>query len=549
MLILGVSGANDREHDPAACLIKDGKLIAMVEEERFCREKHAPGIPPHNSIQFCLDQAEVSLDDIDYVALGWNYQKIPLWAEENTIENLSKIFFPKDLLNHKKEIKYKFYDHHLAHAASSFLFSDFKDSYLLVMDGQGETESTSIGFGFTDLTGSKKINFIKKYPIEYSLGYMYDKIGEYIGLGHWSAGKLMGLSPYGSRALKLPFDYDEEGNYGIKFINNFVASKENYDDEDQLKNLWSDLLTTTVGQIITNNINPSKEAKNLALTAQNYLEKTTGHILKYLIGSSEHKSNNICISGGVGLNCSNNSFIRDVFGLNVFVQPAANDAGVVLGAAALCSQENGYLIKRPENVYFGPDFGDNAIEDLLKKNNLNYHKPDDLTQKIAEALFDGCVVGWFQGKMEYGPRALGGRSILAKPDSKVMLKKINTLKGREHWRPLAPIVCEEDAKKYFGIESSPFMLFFTKVNERFLKTFPAITHVDGTTRPQTVDKSHKLLHRLLSDYKKLSGHSVLINTSFNIKGEPIVCSPEDAISSFLKSELDILAIGNYIVRK
>lgn len=549
MLILGVSGANEREHDPAACLMKDGKLIAMAEEERFCREKHAPGVPPHSSIKFCLKQAGVDLDEIDCVALGWNYEVNPFWAEKNTVENLSNTFFPKDLFNYKKEIKYKFYDHHLAHAASSFLFSGFADAYLLVMDGQGETESTSIGFGFTDSVGKKQINFIKKYSIECSLGYMYDKIGEYIGLGHWSAGKLMGLSPYGTKIYKLPFVYGGEGDYKIKFRNNFVVAKDSYDDEDQLGELWSDLLTATTGEINTNNVSPSKEAQNLALTAQNYLEKTTNHVLKYLLKIPKYKSKNICISGGVGLNCSNNSYIKNNFGLNVFVQPAANDAGIVLGAAALCSQENGYPVKSLNNVYFGPDYDDGIIEDTLKKNDLNYHKSNNITQETAQALFDGSVVGWFEGKMEYGPRALGGRSILAKPDSKDMLEKINTLKGRESWRPLAPIVCEEDAKKYFGIDSSPFMLFFTKVNKSFLTMFPAVTHVDGTTRPQTINRSQKLLHSLLSDYKKLSGHSVLINTSFNIEGEPIVCSPNDAINSFLKSELDVLAIGNYIVRK
>lgn len=550
MIIMGVSGTSERDHDPSCCIIVDGKLIAMVEEERFTREKHAPGFAPYNSIKYCLKEANCTLDNLDYVCLGWDNTLNPLWAKEHRDENLEKVLFPKKIFEYKSKINFKMYSHHLAHAASTFLFSGFNESLIMVMDGQGENESTTLGFGFTH-KGVRKISFLKKYPIELSMGYMYDKVGEYIGLGHWSAGKLMGLSAYGEKTYNIPIEYFSDGDFRINYTEYFLQDKNNLDDEDQMKILWTKLLKKTVGKIKKDATNPTKEAENLALTTQNILENTSVFMIEYL-KKYYPDTINLCIAGGVGLNCANNSNLINKFNLSeIFVQPAANDAGITLGAAALCSEEQGYPVKKIENTNLGPTFNKKEIKEALEKAKVIYsYIGDKITECVAEKLTEQKTVAWFQDNMEYGPRALGNRSIFASPSDKKMLDKLNIIKGREQWRPLAPIVLEEDGNKYFSIKKSPFMLLFSEVNKKYASLFPAIVHVDGTTRPQTVNtKNNRKLHKLLIDYKKICGNSVLINTSFNIAGEPIVCTPKDAIKSFLKSDLDILAIGDYLVEK
>lgn len=551
MQVLGISGITPYDHDPSCCLMIDGVLIVAVEEERFSRKRHSVGIYPHNAILYCLKEANSCLDDIDYVCIGWNYNNPQFWYNEIDFNSISHEIFPKELFHYSKPINFKFYDHHLAHAASSFMFSNFKKSLILVMDGRGEIESTSIGFGYTDENNLKYIKFIRKYPIENSLGSMYSNTAKYLGLGKNSAGKLMGLASYGRNSYKIPIQFKRDGNYEIVFPEPLQVT-DNLQINNEIQKAWFKLLKDITGDIPISNINPSIEAKNIAFSIQVVLEITSLYILNYLTNEFEDVDN-LCISGGVGLNCKNNSSLFNHSNIkNIFIQPAANDAGIVLGAASLCMNENNYPIKPLENVYLGPKYCNYEIEQNLKKENLKYTLLDEtkMIENAAEILNRGNVIGWFQERMEFGPRALGNRSILSTAKSKSFLKRINKIKGREHWRPLAPIVIEEDSDSYFDISVSPYMLLFSKVNENIKDKVPAIVHVDGTTRPQTVSiKQNFKLYNLLQKYKKLSGVSVLINTSFNAKGEPIVCTPKDAINTFRKSQLDYLIINNYIIRR
>ena len=549
MLVLGVSGTNDREHDPACCLYRDGKLIAMVEEERFVREKHAPGIAPYNAIKYCLELGKVSLDDIDYISLGWDYKINPYW--QKTID-IFPILFPKNIFNYTKKPKVKFYQHHLAHAASSFLLSGFKESLIMVVDGQGELESISIGVGFTTKNGNKKIKFIKSYPIDLSLGYFYDQISEYIGLGHWSAGKTMGLAPYGNEIIKFPFQLLKNGNFKIKFLEKFEIGKGELDDEEQISSLWRQLLASKKMVIPKLTEEPKQILKDLAFSGQFYLESISYHILDFL-KSKYPDIQNLCLSGGVALNCTNNSKLIDKFLFkDVFIQPAANDAGVVLGAAALVLNENGKTIEPLTNTYYGPEYSDVTIKIILDKNSITYKKYINISKKAANLLANNKVVGWFQGRMEFGPRALGNRSILASPFEKNMLDRVNKIKGREKWRPLSPIIAADKVSQYLdNSRDSKYMLQTFLVKKQYRKQLAAITHVDGSTRPQTVNKNDNLrLYNLLKEFEEITGFSILINTSFNtIKYEPIVNSPEDALRSFVKSDLDYLVIGNYLIKK
>lgn len=549
MLVLGVSGTNDREHDPACCLYKNGKLIAMAEEERFVREKHAPGVPPYNAINYCLHKGQVSLNDIDYVSLGWDYEINPYWRKKIDI---FPILFPKDKFDYFKKPKVRFYQHHLAHAASSFFLSGFKESLIMVIDGQGEVESISIGIGFTTKKGIKKIKFIKTYPINLSLGYFYDQIGECLGLGHWSAGKVMGLAPYGNEIIKLPFHLLKNGNYKINSLGKFKIGQGELDDEEQISDLWHQLLKSTKIKIPKLTKEPKSTSKNLALSGQFYLELISCHILDFLKSKYPHIQN-LCLAGGVALNCTNNSKLieRYPFKKN-FIQPAANDAGVVLGAAALVLNENGIKINPLLKTYYGPEYSDRIIKKTLDKNKITYKKYINISKKTAELLAKNNVIGWFQGRMEFGPRALGNRSILASPFKKSMLDRVNKIKGREKWRPLSPIITKNSIERYLDKpRDSKFMLQTFLIKKQFQKQLAAITHVDGSTRPQVVSKKDNLkLFNLLEEFKKITDIPILINTSFNtIKNEPIVNSPSDALKSFYKSDIDYLVIGNYIIKK
>jgi len=545
MIILGVSGLNEREHDTSCCLIKNNRILAFAEEERFLRIKHAPGEIPFESIRYCLKQGNVSINEVDQIAIGWDYSINPYWLKN---PDVFSILFPKEKI--LKKPKVNFYPHHISHAASSFLFSGFKESLFMVIDGQGETESISVGIANYE-NNVAKFKIFKKYPINLSIGYMYDKVGEFIGLGHWSAGKLMGLSSYGKKCYELPIKLLSDGDYEIDILNEFEIGKGSLDDEEQVGELWKKLLLSKFGKVKVG-IYPNQKTKDIAFTAQRYFEIISAHIMNELV-LRYPKVKKLCIAGGAALNCVNNTKLIERFGFSdLFCLPAANDAGVSLGSAALTANENGGIFSKLKNPYLGPSYGEKEIIKVCKKYNLLYKKEKQIERYCAVQLKKNKIIAWFQDGMEFGPRALGNRSIIASALKRENLDKINKIKKREWWRPLAPIVIEEDGEKIFpNSKKSYYMLQTFHINTKYKQKLPAIKHVDETSRPQIVKRTmNRKLYKLLSEYKKLSGVGVLINTSFNtLKNEPIVCSPEDAVRNFIDSGIDFLVMQNFVITK
>ncbi|MDP1728964.1 MAG: carbamoyltransferase N-terminal domain-containing protein, partial [archaeon] len=367
MIILGVSGLNEQEHDTSCCLIKDNKIIAFAEEERFLRIKHAPGEIPFKSIQYCLKEGKITLDEIDQIAIGWDYSINPYWSKNLDI---FPILFPKKRILRKPKVH--FYPHHISHVASSFLFSGFRESLFMVIDGQGETESISVGIANYE-NNVAKFKILRKYPINLSLGYMYDKVGEFIGLGHWSAGKLMGLSSYGKKSYKMPIKLLNDGRYEIDILNEYETGKGLSNDEDQIGELWKKLLLNKIGKIKIS-IYPNQKTKDIAFTAQHYFEIISTHIMNNLV-LKYPKVKKLCIAGGAALNCVNNTKLVERFGFSdLFCLPSANDAGVSLGAAALAANENGKIFSKLKNPYLGPTYKEGVIIKLCKKYGLYYKK-------------------------------------------------------------------------------------------------------------------------------------------------------------------------------
>ncbi len=552
-------------HDSAAALIKNGEIIAAAQEERFTRVKHDASFPI-NAINYCLNEADIHPEDIDYIVF---YENPFLKFERILFTNIAT--FPKSLqqflLATKSWIKEKLwvesiirerldYDgevlfgkHHLSHMASAFYTSPFKKSAILTMDGVGEWATASYGIG-----KDNKIEIIKEMRFPHSLGLLYSAFTYYLGFkinnGEY---KVMGLAPYGKpryydRIMNELIDLKSDGSiqlnlkyfafhYGLKMINRRFA--------------------VLFGGPSRKPDEPFTERhKDIAASIQKATETIVLKMADYVY--QETKIKNLCLAGGVALNSvANGKLLKKSRFDNIYVQPAATDAGGALGAALSVwynTLKNKRIYMGRENIYLGPSFTDEEIVSVLKQYPVKYEKytPDQLVKRTAKLLADGRIVGWFQGRMEWGPRALGNRSILADPRRAEMKDKINKyVKHREAFRPFAPAVLSEYAEEYFEIENeSPWMLFTVPVKKEKQKKIPAVVHIDGSARVQTVsEKDNPLFHQLLKEFYKITGIPVLLNTSFNIKGQPIVCFPENAINTFLKTGLDILVINNYICRK
>lgn len=561
MYILGISGWENRGHDASACLLKNDKLIAFIEEERLIRKKHSYDVLPHNSIAFCLQKAEISVEDIDYLAISWNFpyhykiRKMDWNFDKNKLIN---IIFPKDIFNYNKSPKIKFINHHLSHASSAFRCSGLKNALILVIDGQGEEFSTTLWHG-----NRNKIKFQKGWGINNSLGYFYEAASDFIGLGSSEPGKLMGLAAYGDPTYfgnffrKTKKGYDSPlTKINLKYI----------DEEEIVNKKWKKFFNKKIGK---ENIKKFKfynslgsilkepqffnyKMRNLAASAQNTIEDIIMHLVR--LGIKETCSKNLCIAGGVGLNCVlNGKILRHKLVDKIYVQPAAHDAGCSLGAAMELYSSLGYKSKTNlKHVYYGLEFSNETIKDFLKKYRLNFDYYDDISGISAELLAKDKLLGCFQGKMEFGPRALGNRSILANPSNPKMKNIINKkVKHREWFRPFAPTILDDKKKEYIENASySPFMLFAFPIKKEKQKEVPSITHIDGTTRPQTLTKNlNPLFYSIIKNFESETSIPLLLNTSFNVRGEPIVCTPNDAIKTFYSSGLDYLIIGNYLVKK
>jgi carbamoyltransferase len=573
MNILGINGLGVA---PSACLVQNGKLIAMAEEERFNRLKGAFGLLPEKATQFCLDYANLTLDDIDYIVFPWNAYRyrlyMPCFFFSTYVRHFSKIqnnsifsglgellkYQPSNvksmiisMLQHigiKRKIPpIEFIPHHLAHAASAFYCSGFDKAHILVIDGSGEEKCTTIFKG-----NGLDIKEKKCFKIPNSLGWFYQSITEFLGfLPNMDEGKIMALAAYGeynqevySKVKKIIF-FNEYGYYKYDASYSFFGKHTSgaiYSTKMVKLLKYRRYYQTYLEQV----------HKDISFAAQDILEKIVTSIIKDISHNPDYNKK-LCISGGVGLNCKMNGAIASEACVDeIFIPPVPHDAGSALGAALYFSKEKGYNPKfKMEHPYWGPEFTDNGIKQLLDKSGLRFKIDSKIETTVAQLLYQDKTVGWFQNRMEIGPRALGARSILANPAKEWMRERINKIKNRELWRPFAPSILYEKKDDYLiNAKDSPFMALTFGVTKAAKKNIPAVVHIDSTTRAHLVKKEVNIKYwKLISEFEKISGVPAVLNTSFNLCGEPIVCTPEDALRIFYTSNIDYLAIGNFLVYK
>lgn len=601
MTILGISAFY---HDSAAALIVDGKVIAAAQEERFTRRKQDASFPV-NAVRFCLEFANIKLEDVDAIAFydkpllkferlletyyafapsGFIsfHKAVPVWLRE-------KLFHKREIRNGLKEISgskeakklpIRFPDHHLSHAASAYYPSPFEDAAILTIDGVGEWSTASIGKG-----SGKDIEMFATMNFPHSVGLLYSAFTYYLGFevnkGEY---KMMGLAPYGNPEGELTANYRklitenlvtvyDDGSIWLdqQYFNYATGLRMAKDDK------WHKLFGLKKRDA---NDEMLSEHCDMALAIQ----QVTEDIFLKMAKTAKEKtgSKNICLAGGVALNSVANGKLIDS-GLfdEVYIQPAAGDAGGAVGAALAAyhifeGKERTAI--RPDAMsgsLLGSEFSDEEIEAALNEKGIKFSKAEnevELIEKVSDLIISANVIGWFQGRMEFGPRALGNRSIIADARNPEMQKKVNLkIKFRESFRPFAPILLEEDLQRYFDVKlPSPYMLQVHKWKDEWHNPLPenyaalpwlekldtvrsefaSVAHVDMSGRVQTVSKeSNAKMHLLLSKMKEKTGHGLAINTSFNVNNEPIVCSPEDAINGFLNTEMDVLAIGSFIALK
>jgi len=591
--ILGISAFY---HDSAAAMIKDGKIIAAAQEERFSRKKHDSSYPFH-AVEFVLKEIKLKLNEVDYVTF---YEKpflkferlletylafapkgfksfsmsMPIWLREKLFQK--KILFD-ELKKHDKKFndinKIYFSEHHFSHAASAFYPSPFKKAIILTLDGVGEWATTTVAKG-----DGQNLEILKEIHFPHSIGLLYSAFTYYTGFKVNSGEyKVMGLAPYGEAKFK---NLILDKLIDLKSDGTFRLNMEYFDYATGLK-MVNEKFSDLFGQRARN---PQKELltqfhMNIAASIQSVTEEIILRLTKSI--AKEHGNENLCMSGGVALNCvANGKILKEKVFENIWIQPAAGDAGGALGSALalwyreLKNERSLPLKDEMKGSYLGPGFDDNEIEKILDSIGATYEKfPEKKVLEItAHELSMEKTIGWFQGKMEFGPRALGSRSIIADPRSDKMQKILNLkVKFRESFRPFAPSVLREDLSKWFDLNSdSPYMLLVADVNKSIRRNMtneekklfgieklnikrsdiPAVTHVDYSARVQTVHKeTNSKYYNLIENFKKITKCPIIVNTSFNVSGEPIVCTVKDAYKCFMGTDLDILVCGNYILYK
>jgi carbamoyltransferase len=547
MLTLGINAAF---HDSAACILKDGKLLAAAEEERFTHIKHGKRpIPfsayemPFHSISYCLEIAGAHINNVDHFAYSFDPSlpkgpEHPAFMEANRNarlhlrdgypHHLQKRFAGADI----PESKWHFVEHHIAHAASAFHASPYQEAAVLTIDGRGENATTSYYYG-----NGNELKKLSQVYLPHSLGLLYEKMTTYLGFLHSSDEyKVMALASYG----KPVFADNFRSMIHINGTGEYTITDDDFEKHFGPARKKDDPFTS--------------HHFNIANSLQLVLEESAVKLASWL--HKETGSDNLCMAGGVALNCVMNARIRDNGPFkNIWVQPAAGDAGTALGAALWIDAKerslNGHRDFVMEHAYWGPEYSDEQIESFLKWTKTPYRKLENVAAEAAAILAQDKIIGWYQGRMEFGPRALGSRSILASPINPSMQARLNEVKDREDFRPVAPVVLEEDAPEWFEqAKYSPFMLFIYNVKPEKADKIPAVRHVDGTARIQTVNrKQHPKYYDLLTEFKKLTGVPVLVNTSFNTLGKPIVCTPRDALECFWGSPFDALVIGSFLIEK
>jgi len=591
--ILGISAFY---HDSAAAIIIDGKIIAAAQEERFSRKKHDPRYP-YNAIEFVLDFAKINLSEVDhivffekpflkferlletYVAMApkgfLQFSKaMPTWLREKLFQKKMLFNLLKQHDKNFKEInKISFSEHHLSHAASAFFPSPYDEAIVLTADGVGEWATTTVAIGKKN---SLKIK--KEIHFPHSLGLLYSAFTYYTGFKVNSGEyKLMGLAPYGDPKY---IDLIEKNLIHIKDDGSFRLNQDYFNYTTGLS-MTNDKFHNLFGQKPRDSKKDKITQFHMDVAAS--IQKVTENIMIKICKSLRKEFNipNLCLAGGVALNCvANGKILKEKIFENIWIQPAAGDAGGSLGAALafwhleLKKERQIDKIDSMKGSYLGPDYSNESIKNILKKIGAIFTEcsDDDLINKTSDFLSKGDAIGWFQGRMEFGPRALGGRSILGDPRSEKMQKNLNLkVKYRESFRPFAPSILAEDLTEWFEMNThSPYMLLVAQVNKNIKKEMtneekklfgidklnikrsdiPAVTHVDYSARIQTVHKNTNLkYYNLIKKFKEITNCPVVVNTSFNIRGEPIVNTPEDAFNCFMGTELDKLVIGNFILEK
>ncbi len=559
MNILGLNGWNYRSHDASACIIKDNALIFAVEEEKITRKKHSFDAVPIQSALYALRYTNLTIDDIDIVAFGWDVTK--LFKRKISKNEILNTLLPKSKFSYKKNPKLILVPHHLAHAYYSYYSSPFvnQKSAILIVDGQGESESTSMGYASKD-------GIFLDYSItsSQSLGYFYEAVCRFLGYLNLDGGKLMGLAGYGHHENII---LSNKLNYHRKKLSGFpnIPVGEGFDTEEEVISWWMKyfekvfhLEPRQINYRFSSSFkfekdrggNVENQYINIAHTAQYILEKIFLQMTEEL--KDTYQTDKLVLGGGVALNCSANEKIIDTNNIKLHIPSSPGDSGVSIGAAIYATmQYNKTQILGLDIPYLGPDYTNNEVKKILERNKISYQyikKPDDVAVSLLKKNY---LLGWFQNRAEFGPRALGNRSILANPLFKENKDRLNKLKGREQWRPLGVSIIEEEVKNYFETDNiSPYMMIAAKVNKKLKKMCPNIVHIDGTSRPQLVKKeSNPLFYSLIKKFGTLNGLPIIINTSFNRYDEPIVNSPEDALRTFFTTSLDALIINNYVIFK
>jgi carbamoyltransferase len=590
--ILGISAFY---HDSAAALVVDGDIVAAAQEERFTRIKHDHAFPAQ-AVQYCLQKGEIGPEDLDYVVF---YDK-PLLKFDRLLETYiafapagfrsflmamplwlkTKLHLPREMskaLDHRYKKRFVFTSHHESHAASAFYPSPFEEAAILTLDGVGEWETATIGHGI-----GNEIKLVKALHFPHSLGLLYSAFTYFCGFRVNSGEyKLMGLAPYGEprfvdTIFKHLIDLKEDGSLALNL---------RYFNYCQGLTMTSPAMDTLLeGPPRKSETAITQREMDLAASIQKVTEEVVFRMAKTArkLTGSKH----LCLAGGVALNCvANGKLLRSGIFENLYIAPASGDAGGALGAALFVHHQ---LLKNPRKLtgtdplkgsLLGPDFTNETIREFLDDQKISYHyfeKEEDLLHETAREMVDQKAIGWFQGRMEFGPRALGSRSIIGDARSEAMQSQMNLrIKFRESFRPFAPCVLAEEVNNYFDLEGeSPYMQLVAEVKRELWNeltdeqkvlmkdpdmrkrvnvprsSLPAITHLDMSARIQTVDEArHGRFHRLMKEFKQQTGCGVIINTSFNIRGEPIVCTPQDAYRCFMASDMDVLVLENCLLRK
>ncbi len=565
MFILGLTTLGDS----AAALIEDGRIVAAAEEERFSRKKHHSGFP-YKAIEFCLDQAGIKLKDVAHVGHYWK----PWILRHKAMQAVKSAFVSRDMFKaradrglaqvsdsylgmfrHPKRLrehfgpsdfKFHFFEHHQTHAASAFFVSPFESAAVLTWDGTGEDTTTLFSRG-----RGNKLEVLRRIKLPHSLGQFYSAVTNYIGFDMFAGDewKVMGLAAYGKPKF---YDFFREKVLTTNGHGDFRFNIEVLDHHLAKHYKFPDAITRELGPGRQKGEELTEHHWDVACSAQKALEDTAIYLVKQIKEMTGEE--NLCMAGGVAFNSvMNGRIFHETPFKNYYVQPAAGDAGCSLGSALMVWHQ--VLGNKREVVmdhaYWGPGFTNTECQRVLDEAGLKFETLDDeiLLPKLAKLIADGAIVGWFNGRMELGPRALGARSFLADPRRSDMREILNhKVKLREWFRPLAPSMHEENGAEVFGVEHhDPFMITVIEVAEEYKAKIPAVVHVDGTARPQMVSrKTNPRYWNLINEFKKLTGIPMLLNTSFNVQ-EPIVCTPHNAVNTFKNSNFDALVLENNLV--